>query len=54
MWHPGGKGSSHLINKKSKIGNVLDRLPGMMDSVKSAADAHKKAVAKWQNLSDSD
>jgi len=34
--------------------SVLDMLPGMMESVKEAAIAHKKAVAKWQNISDSD
>jgi len=38
---------------KSKMDSVLDMLPGMMESVKEAAIAHKKAVAKWQNISDS-
>jgi hypothetical protein len=49
--------SRHRRKKEEKEDEgvlFLDMLPGMIESVKEAANAHKKAVAKWHNISDSD
>ena len=47
------KGKKKKPSKSAKFDKMLDMLPQMMTSVKEAADAHKKAVEKWQPSSDS-